>query len=117
MRINRRELLHGVAAACAGFAMPELPAPQENKVMLRIDAARLRRHLEELSVYGRPQGGTFADGVSRVAYSDADVGGRKYAMQAMAEAGLKPRIDPAGNIFGARGNRGITAAHFIWVAH
>lgn len=117
MCVNRRELLYGMAAACAGFTMPELPAPQEKKVRLRVDAARLRRRLEELSVYGRPQGGTFADGVSRVAYSDADVGGRKYAMQAMAEAGLKPRIDPAGNIFGARVGMDASLPRILFGSH
>ncbi len=63
---------------------------------------RLRRQLEGLSVYGRPVGGTFADGVSRVAFSDADVAGRRYVMGLMKEAGLAPRIDPAGNIWGRR---------------
>jgi N-carbamoyl-L-amino-acid hydrolase len=61
-----------------------------------------RETLENLSVYGRPRGGTFADGVSRVAFSDADLAGRKYAMQLMASFGMEPRIDPAGNIFGSR---------------
>ena len=68
----------------------------------RVNAARLRQHLEELSVFGRPTGGAFADGVSRVAYSDADVAGRAYVMKLMEGAGLKPRIDAAGNIFGRR---------------
>lgn len=63
---------------------------------------RLRRELEGLSLYGRPVGGTFADGVSRVAFSDADVAGRGYVMGLMKEAGLAPRIDPAGNIWGRR---------------
>jgi N-carbamoyl-L-amino-acid hydrolase len=65
---------------------------------VRIDTARLQQSPEGLSVYGRPAGGSFADGVSRVAYSDADVGGRKYAMDLMRAAGLDPRIDAAGNI-------------------
>ena len=117
MRVNRRELLYGMAAACAGFAIPRLPMRQEKKVLLRTDAARLRHRLEELSVYGRPEGGTFADGVSRVAYSDADVAGRKYAMQAMVEAGLKPRIDPAGNIFGARAGRDASLPRILFGSH
>src|SRR5712692_891406 len=102
MLISRRELLYGVATSYVNSAMPALSVPQETKSSFGINAARLRRRLEDLSVHGRPAGGTFADGVSRVTYSDADAGGRKYAMQAMSEAGLKPRIDPAGNIFGAR---------------
>jgi beta-ureidopropionase / N-carbamoyl-L-amino-acid hydrolase len=117
MRFNRRELLYGMAASCAGLATPALSVSQEKKVMLRVDAGRLRRRLEELSVYGRPEGGTFADGVSRVAYSDADVGGRKYAMQAMAEAGLKPRIDPAGNIFGARAGSDASLPRILFGSH
>lgn len=67
-----------------------------------IDAAALKQRIEALSVFGRNPGGTFADGVSRVAYSDADVGGRRYVMDLIRAAGLKPRIDPAGNIFALR---------------
>lgn len=65
-----------------------------------VDAARLRRHIEELSVFGRPAGGTFASGVSRVGFSDADVAGRARVMEWMREAvpGATPRIDAAGNI-------------------
>src|SRR5579871_7024954 len=69
---------------------------------LNINAQRLRRRLEELSVHGRPPGGAFADGVSRVAFSDADVAGRALVMRWMREAHLDPAIDAAGNIFGRR---------------
>ena len=67
-----------------------------------IDATALRRRIEELSVFGRPGGGSFADGVSRVSYTDADVQGRAYVMTLIRSAGLVPRIDPAGNIFARR---------------
>lgn len=67
-----------------------------------VDAAALRQRIEALSIFGRPDGGGFADGVSRVAYSDADVAGRAYLMDLMRRAGLTPRIDPAGNIFARR---------------
>src|SRR5262245_56272088 len=70
--------------------------------LARIDGAELRRRIEALSMFGRPPGGTFADGVSRVAYSDADVAGRQYVIGLMKAAGLAPRIDPAGNIFARR---------------
>ncbi|MGH9602586.1 MAG: hypothetical protein ACRD24_09390, partial [Terriglobales bacterium] len=43
---------------------------------LRTNGPRLRESLEGLSMLGRPQGGTFADGVSRLGYSDADAAGR-----------------------------------------
>ena len=117
MRFSRREMLYGMATAGAGFALPVFSVPQEKKVMLRVDAGRLRRRLEELSVYGRLEGGTFADGVSRVAYSDADVGGRNYAMSAMREAGLKPRIDPAGNMFGARAGTDASLPRILFGSH
>src|ERR1700735_1564103 len=67
---------------------------------------RLRSRLEQLSIHGRPAGGTFADGVSRVAFSDSDVAGRALVMGWMREAGLNPRIDAAGNIFGRREGTG-----------
>jgi beta-ureidopropionase / N-carbamoyl-L-amino-acid hydrolase len=94
-------LLCGLAAATAASAIPDVSFARSAPA-LRIDAARLQHSLEALSVFGRPAGGTFADGVSRVGYSDADVAGRKYAMELMREAGLNPRIDTAGNIFGVR---------------
>jgi N-carbamoyl-L-amino-acid hydrolase len=64
-----------------------------------IDPTRLRARLEHLSTFGRAAGGTFADGVSRVAYSDADVAARKWLLAEITHAGLTPRIDPAGNVF------------------
>src|SRR5207248_4951818 len=89
--MNRRHFMGALAATA--FAQSATP---------RVNADRLREHLEALSVFGRPAGGTFGDGVSRVAYSDADVAGRAYVMKLMEAAGLTPRIDAAGNIFGRR---------------
>ncbi len=89
--LTRRSLLGGLALA--GLARGAAP---------RVNGARLREHIEALSVFGRPAGGTFADGVSRVAYSDADVAGRRYVMSLMEAAAMKPRIDAAGNIFARR---------------
>jgi N-carbamoyl-L-amino-acid hydrolase len=86
------------AAALPGF--PAHPAPPA--LDLRVDARALRERIEALSMFGRPAGGTFADGVSRVAYSDADIEGRRYVMELMKAGGLQPRIDPAGNIFANR---------------
>jgi N-carbamoyl-L-amino-acid hydrolase len=89
--MKRRQFLGAMAlASLARAASP------------RVNGARLRQHLEALSVFGRPANGAFADGVSRVAYSDADVAGRRYAMSLMETAGLKPRIDAAGNIVARR---------------
>ncbi len=64
-----------------------------------IDPARLRRRLETLSTHGRPAGGTFASGVSRVAYSVADVTARAWLLEEIKAAGLVPHIDAAGNMY------------------
>jgi len=68
-----------------------------------IDAQRLQRRLEHLSTFGRPTGGSFADGVSRVAYSEADVAARAWLQGEIRAAGLEPRLDAAGNIFARTG--------------
>ncbi|HEV3200688.1 MAG TPA: Zn-dependent hydrolase [Bryobacteraceae bacterium] len=104
--MNRRHFLG--ALALPAFAKP---------AALRVNAARLREHLEALSVFGRPSGGTFADGVSRVAYSDADVAGRRYTMGLMEAAGLKPRIDAAGNIFARRAGTEPAQAPVLFGSH
>jgi beta-ureidopropionase / N-carbamoyl-L-amino-acid hydrolase len=65
---------------------------------VRVNGQRISDHLKELSKFGaNPQGG-----VSRVAYSDADLKGRQYAIALMKEAGLDVHIDAAGNIVGTR---------------
>ena len=99
--LTRRELLAGFVVAGAAASLADLSFAQD-ATALRINPGRLQQSLEGLSVYGRSAGGTFADGVSRVAYSDADVAGRKYAMDLMRAAGLQPRIDTAGNITAVR---------------
>jgi N-carbamoyl-L-amino-acid hydrolase len=100
MGVSRRRFLNTVGAASLGAvaAGPKRLAAST----ARVDAARLRERMEALSTFGRPPGGSFADGVSRVAYSDADVAGRAYVTGLMKAAGLEPRIDPAGNIVGSR---------------
>jgi N-carbamoyl-L-amino-acid hydrolase len=65
-----------------------------------VDAERLQAHITALSQYGaNPEGG-----VSRVAFSDADIAGRAYITQLMRD-GLTVRVDTAGNIIGRREGR------------
>ena len=92
-------------------------APLARGAAHTIDADRLRRRLEELSLCGRPAGGTFADGVSRVAFSDADVAGRALVTRWMREAGLNPRVDAAGNIIGRRAGSDATAEPVFFGSH
>jgi len=96
---TRRAFLQGLSAAALGISAGVDLRGQE---AVRIDPRKLRERIEQLSVFGRPAGGAFADGVSRVAYSDADVEGRRFVLAEMKAAGLQPRIDPAGNIFARR---------------
>jgi beta-ureidopropionase / N-carbamoyl-L-amino-acid hydrolase len=98
---TRRAFL-AAAASAVTIGRVGIPAAQSVRRPM-IDAARLRARLEQLSTFGRPVGGTFASGVSRVAYSDADVAGRAWLMSEMKAAGLTPRIDPAGNVFARYG--------------
>ncbi len=70
--------------------------------MLHVNAARLRSRIEALSEFGRPDGGRFADGVTRITYSHADRAARVYVADLLTQAGLEVRIDAAANIIGRR---------------
>jgi N-carbamoyl-L-amino-acid hydrolase len=100
--INRRELVSGLAVATVAAAFPGLVFPQGSDSGWRVNPDRLRESMEGLSVYGRPVGGTFADGVTRDGFSDACVAGRNYATQLLRAFGMEPHVDPASNIFGSR---------------
>ncbi len=106
-----------IAALISGAGAPLAACGAPSTARLSIDAARLQKSLEELSVFGRPPGGSFADGVSRVAYSDADIAGRNYAMSKMREAGLDVRVDSAGNIIGRRAGRDPHAKPILFGSH
>jgi len=99
--ISRRSFL-SMAAAAAVAAKPAFARVQSGP---SIDAARLRNRLERLSFHGRPSAGTFADGVSRVAYSTADLTARAWIIDEIKQAEIVPRIDAAGNIFARFGGQ------------
>lgn len=94
---NARLVLAGLGAvgtvmvACIATAVAADTLP-------RADAARLERRIQELGRFGaNPEGG-----VSRVAFSAADIAGREYVKTLMRDAGLEVRVDAAGNIVGRR---------------
>jgi len=92
--MNRREfnlnLLFAVPALVS--LIPQAPSP------LRVNGERVNAHLRELAQFGKtPEGGTH-----RLAYTDADLQARQYAMRLMREAKLEVSIDAAGNIVGRR---------------
>ena len=95
--IDRRAFVSAAAAGRAGRRPPRPGArspsaaevPEASGRTWRVDAARLKRRLKDLSRFGaNPQGG-----VSRVAFSPADVEGRAFVMEMMRAAGLGVRID------------------------
>jgi hypothetical protein len=92
--MKRRDFL-GALAAGAACRLYAAPRP-------RIEASTIQSQIEALSVFGRPAGGTFQNGVSRIGYSDSDIAGRKFVMDLMKSAGADVRIDAAGNIFASR---------------
>jgi N-carbamoyl-L-amino-acid hydrolase len=100
--ISRRSFL-----SLAGASALAIPTKAWSRQPARpaIDAARLRNRLERLSTHGRPPGGTFADGVSRVAYSVADLTARAFIIDEIKGADIVPRIDAAGNIFARFGGQ------------
>src|SRR5262249_12762750 len=88
--MNRQFLTFSASALLAAAAL----APKD----LRVQRSRISQHLQALSEFGKNAQG----GVSRVAYSDADLKGRQYVMTLMREAKLEVTIDAAGNIVGTR---------------
>jgi N-carbamoyl-L-amino-acid hydrolase len=86
-----------IAAIVLAATVPAAAARADDGLP-RADAGRLARHIEALGHFGaNPEGG-----VSRVAFSPADVAGREYVKSLMHEAGLEVRIDAAGNLIGRR---------------
>ncbi len=110
--MNRREFCQGTAAAAAMLApawLSPLP-PQEG---MRVNGARLNAHLRELSRFGRtPEGG-----ISRVAYSEADLAGREYVIGLMRMAQLETTVDAAGNIVGRRAGSDSSLGPLIMGSH
>jgi N-carbamoyl-L-amino-acid hydrolase len=65
---------------------------------LRINGPRLNEHLSALSQFGKnPHGG-----VTRIAYTDADLRAREYVAGLMRAADLSISVDAAGNLLGRR---------------
>lgn len=108
--MTRRELLASMSLLAGSHAARAGPQPE-------INAARLRQQIESLSLYGRPVGGNFADGVSRIGYSDADIAGRKYLLRLVEAARLKARIDAAGNIFVRKPGTDAALAPILFGSH
>lgn len=96
--------LVAAAIVCAAMSSP---------FALRVNGERLNARLAELTQFGKtPEGGTH-----RVAYSDADMQARAYAMQLMREAKLDVGVDAAGNIVGRRSGSDATLKPLMIGSH
>ena len=90
------EYLRLAAIALLAAAAMETPAAEHSA--LRVNETRIEERITKLSTFGaNPEGG-----VSRVAFSPADIAGREYIRKLMQDAGLVVRIDAAGNLIGRR---------------
>jgi N-carbamoyl-L-amino-acid hydrolase len=94
--MHRRDFLRSSAALSAlpliESASRLIPSQQR---ALRVNGPRLNGWLAQFDSIGRTP-----TGINRVAYSEADLAGRAFTLDLFRQAGLTPRIDAAGNIFG-----------------
>lgn len=78
-----------------------------------IDEPRLLDRLHELAQIGAEPSG----GVTRLAYTEADVRGRDLVARWMTEAGLEVRVDPACNLIGSTSGTEAEAAPLVVGSH
>jgi beta-ureidopropionase / N-carbamoyl-L-amino-acid hydrolase len=78
--------------------------PDKETRMIPVDAARFLGDLHRLRSFGASGVGK---GVVRPAFSEADIAARRWLAGRMAEAGLEPRWDAAGNLFGLAPGRSL----------
>jgi N-carbamoyl-L-amino-acid hydrolase len=97
--MKRRTFLQSSAALAAVPLLRTTPgaafALRASGAPLHVNGGRLNGWLAKFDSIGRTP-----TGINRVAYSDADLAGRAFTLDLFREAGLDPRVDTAGNIFG-----------------
>jgi len=86
----------GASALPSGMIMAREGGAFNDQALPLINGSRVNAWLTEFSQFGRREDG----GVDRVAFSDADVEGRRWVRSLMEEMGLEVRVDVAGNILG-----------------
>lgn len=89
---------HFTRLASGGLALVVVPPALWRPPDFLVDGDRLNRTLTELARFGA----TAEGGVSRVAYSDADLAAREWVATLMGDAGLDVSVDLAGNLIGRR---------------
>jgi N-carbamoyl-L-amino-acid hydrolase len=111
--MNRREFAQAAAGVAASVAWAPPFRHPNLQSDLRVNGTRLNEHLATLAQFGAtPEGG-----ISRVAFSAADLAGREYTIGLMRAAQLDPSIDTAGNIIGRRPGREPDLAPIMFGSH
>ena len=93
--MNRRQFLQHSATLATVPLMGLSPLRSDRRAPLRVNGVRLNSWLTSFDAIGRTP-----TGINRVAYSPADLAGRSFTLDLFRQAGLLPRIDAAGNIYG-----------------
>ena len=94
MKIKKRHSHFLISVILASIWVSALSVGQPTE--MSASASRMEQRILALGQFGaNPEGG-----VTRLAYSDADIEGRDYIMSLMRDAGLSVRVDVAGNIIG-----------------
>jgi beta-ureidopropionase / N-carbamoyl-L-amino-acid hydrolase len=110
--MRRRDFLRTTAATVSGVALRTGTGPVDWKDW-RVNGPRVNQHLTDLSRFGaNPQGG-----VSRVAFTEADIAARRFAMDLMRQSGLAVRIDAVGNLIGERAGTARNALPILFGSH
>ena len=98
MRLRNTNRLSRLCHLLIGLLLLGWPlqgAEPETPTDLRVNAQRLQERIDRLArIGGSPQG------VTRLAFTEADLSGRAYVTRLMQEAGLEVRVDDAGNLSG-----------------
>jgi N-carbamoyl-L-amino-acid hydrolase len=93
--MNRRQFLQHSATLATAPLIGLSPLRSGRRAPLRVNGVRLNSWLASFDAIGRTP-----TGINRVAYSPADLAGRRFTLDLFNQAGLAPRIDAAGNIYG-----------------
>lgn len=109
--MDRRDFTRAVSAGLVSAL--GLPAFRPAADPVTVSGDRLLGDLRRLSQFGSNANG----GVSRTAYSAADIESRPWLMSLMREAGLAVRVDTAGNIIGRREGSVRTLAPILFGSH
>ena len=96
--MNRRQFVRYTAMGLGSLSLQPDLLRSGTRQLSSVDGQRLNVHIQQLAAFGRLSSG----GVSRVAFSDADLAARVFVQDLMESAQLRVTIDAAGNIIGRR---------------